>query len=48
MAVGVNREVYHEVLGLRIRDSEFEDSWSEFFAWLKRHGLKGLDLVVFG
>lgn len=29
-----------------IGDSESEDSWSEFFSWLKQRGLHGVDLVV--
>jgi len=46
IAVGVNEEGYREILGLRIGDSESEDSWSEFFGWLVDRGLKGVDLVV--
>jgi len=46
IACGINREGYREVLGLAIGDSESEASWSEFFAWLKSRGLKGVDLVV--
>jgi len=46
IAAGVNRDGYREILGLMIGDSECEASWSEFFAWLKRRGLKGVDLVV--
>jgi len=29
-----------------IRHSESENSWSEFFSWLKHRGLHGVDLVV--
>ncbi|KYH32198.1 transposase, mutator family [Moorella mulderi DSM 14980] len=43
---GVNREGYREILGLMIGDGESEASWSEFFACLKRRGLKGVDWVV--
>ncbi len=43
---GINREGYRELLGLMVGDSESEASWSEFFAWLKRRGLRGADLVV--
>ncbi len=46
IACGINRDGYREVLGLTIGDSESEASWSEFFAWLKSRGLKGVDLVV--
>jgi transposase-like protein len=31
---------------MRIGDSESEASWSEFFAWLKKRGLSGVDLAV--
>ena len=43
---GVNKEGYREILGFWVGDSESEASWSEFFADLKRRGLKGVDLVV--
>ncbi|MBE3572946.1 MAG: IS256 family transposase [Moorella humiferrea] len=46
IAAGVNRDGYREVLGLMIGDSESEATWSEFFSWLKKRGLKGVDLVV--
>jgi transposase-like protein len=46
IAVGVNEEGYREVLGLMTGDSESEESWSEFFCWLKQRGLHGVDLVV--
>lgn len=46
IAIGINGDGYREVLGLRIGNSESEDSWSEFFAWLKVRGLHGVDLVV--
>jgi len=46
IAVGVNEEGYREVLGLMVGDSESEESWSEFFLWLKQRGLHGVDLVV--
>lgn len=29
-----------------IGNSETEQSWSEFFAWLKARGLRGVNLVV--
>src|SRR5690606_15789309 len=46
LAVGINQDGYREVLGLQVGDSESEDSWSRFFQWLKRRGLRGVDLVV--
>lgn len=46
IVVGINQDGYREVLGLRIGDSESLNSWSEMFDWLKRRGLRGVDLVV--
>jgi len=46
IAVGIGETGQREVLGIRIGDSESEDSWSDFFAWLKERGLSGVDLVV--
>jgi transposase-like protein len=46
IATGVNSAGMREVLGLRLANSESEDSWSEFFSWLKARGLSGVDLVV--
>jgi putative transposase len=36
IAVGVNEEGYREILGFMVGDSESEESWSEFFSWLKQ------------
>src|SRR5262249_46375098 len=46
IAIGVNAAGYREILGIQLGDSESEGSWSTFFAWLKRRGLSGVDLVV--
>ncbi len=46
VAVGVGEKGQREILGLMLGDSESQDSWSSFFAWLKERGLKGVDLVV--
>jgi transposase-like protein len=46
IAVGINAAGYREILGIQLGDSESEGSWSTFFAWLKRRGLSGVDLVV--
>lgn len=46
IAVGINAEGYREVLGIMLGDSESEASWSEFFSWLKRRGLCGVDLII--
>src|SRR5262249_3095750 len=46
IATGVNEQGYREILGLRLGDSESEQSWMDFFRWLKARGLHGIDLVV--
>ena len=46
ICVGVNREGIREVLGFVVGDSESEESWGDFFGWLKDRGLRGVDLVV--
>lgn len=46
IATGSTQEGYREVLGMQIGDSESEHSWTDFFAWLKRRGLRGVDLVT--
>ena len=46
LAFGVNAQGYRELLGLWVGDSESEASWSEFFADLKRRGLKGVEMIV--
>jgi transposase-like protein len=46
IAVGINEEGYREVLGLMVGDSESEESWSEYFSWLKQRGLHGVDIIV--
>ena len=46
LAFGINSEGYREMLGLWVGDSESESSWSEFFADLKRRGLRGVELIV--
>jgi putative transposase len=43
---GVNASGHRELLGLRLGDSESEGSWSDMFAWLKRRGLRGVELLV--
>src|SRR5262249_22805472 len=46
IAIGINAAGYREILGIQLGDSESEGSWTTFFAWLKRRGLAGVDLVV--
>ena len=46
VASGVNEEGYREILGIMLGDSESEQSWHEFFSWLKGRDLRGVDYVV--
>ena len=48
LAIGINAEEYREVLGLMLGNSKSEASWSEFFSWLKKRNLRGVELVVLG
>jgi transposase-like protein len=44
--VGINEEGYREILGVRIANSESRQSWLDCFRWLKRRGLRDVDIVV--
>lgn len=46
IAIGINEAGYREVLGLMLGDSESEESWTEFFKWLKSRDLRGVDIIV--
>lgn len=46
IAIGFNDEGQREILGMMVGDSESEESWKEFFAWLKSRGLHGVDFVI--
>lgn len=46
IATGINKEGYREIIGMEIKDSESEQSWSDFFRHLKQRGLKGVDFIV--
>jgi putative transposase len=46
IASGINAAGYRAILGSQLGDSESEGSWATCFAWLKRRGLAGVDLVV--
>ncbi|WHX48234.1 IS256 family transposase [Paenibacillus woosongensis] len=46
LGIGVNTDGQREVLGLMLGDTESEESWTEFFSWLKQRGLRGVDLIV--
>ena len=46
VASGINDKGFREILGLKLADSESEDSWSDMFGWLKERGLKGVEFIV--
>jgi len=46
IAVGVNQDGLREIVGLRVADSESEQSWRDLFTDLKRRGLSGVEYVV--
>jgi putative transposase len=43
---GVNAQGRREILGLSLGDSESEATWIDMFAWLKRRGLHGVEVLV--
>jgi putative transposase len=46
IVAGVNEQGMREVLGLCLGDSESEATWAEMFAWLKKRGLRGVEVLV--
>jgi transposase-like protein len=46
IAVGVNSDGRHEVLGMDIGPSEAETLWTAFLRKLARRGLRGVKIVV--
>ncbi len=46
IAVAVNTDGRHEVLGMQIGTSEAEPIWTEFLRKLTRRGLRGVKLVI--
>lgn len=46
IATGINQDGYRELLGMMIGDTESEASWSEFFTFLKRRGLRGVEMIT--
>ena len=43
---GINTEGIREILGIKLGDSETEETWKDLFRWLKDRGLKGVRHVV--
>lgn len=46
VAIGFSDEGEREILGMMVGDSESEESWKEFFTWLKSRDLRGVDFVI--
>ena len=46
VAIGVDEEGYHEVIGAAEGMKEDAESWKNFLIWLKERGLEGVKLMV--
>lgn len=46
IAIGVNEQGKREILGLKVDHGESEESWQEFFEYLKSRGLQSPKLVI--
>jgi len=46
VAIGVNTDGRHEVLGLKVGASEAEPFWTDFLRSLNRRGLRGVKRVI--
>lgn len=46
IAIGINSDGNREILGFLISDGESEESWSQFFDYLKGRQLSGLKMVI--
>ena len=46
IAIGISDKGEREVLGFLIQDGESEDTWSNFFEYLKTRDLRGVKLVI--
>lgn len=46
VAVGVNRQGYREILGVAEGAREDKESWISFLRYLKKRGLKGVELFI--
>jgi transposase-like protein len=43
---GINAEGYREIIGMKLADSESEQTWKDLFRWLNDRGLHGVNYVV--
>lgn len=46
VAIGVNKEGYREILGVAEGAKEDKASWGAFLRYLKKRGLKGVELII--
>lgn len=46
VAIGVDEDGYHEVIGAAEVMKEDKESWKNFLIWLKERGLDGVKLIV--
>jgi transposase-like protein len=46
IVIGISEEGTREILGIRLGDSETEETWEDIFCWLKARGLRGVDYVI--
>ena len=46
VAIGVEKDSYRRILGVQEGHKEDKSGWSEFLAYLKNRGLKGVQLVI--
>jgi transposase-like protein len=46
IVIGISEEGTREILGIRLGDSETEETWEDIFCWLKGRGLRGVDYVI--
>lgn len=46
IVIGISEEGTREILGIRLGDSETEQTWEDIFCWLKGRGLRGVDYVI--
>ena len=46
IVIGISEEGTREILGIRLGESETEETWEDIFCWLKGRGLQGVDYVI--
>lgn len=46
IAIGITKDGDREIIGFMIQNEESDDTWSNFFEYLKERGLQGIELVI--